>query len=90
MTKIYVITSFLCATGVAVITAYSFLTHHSSSVADQNKAEALVKGIERRGTIADYKPRWKYSTVVGKRTSAKIVDKNVKVKLRLKRMFQLI
>ena len=82
MTRISVVSSWLCATGVVVLTSYCILTHFKNTPADQKKAAALVERISKRGTIPekDYKQRAKHSSAVNKKTLAKIVDKDVKLK----------
>ena len=82
MTRISVVSSWLCATGVVVVSSYCILTHFKNTPADQKKAAALVERISKRGTIPekDYKQRVKHSSAVNKTTEAKIVDKDVKLK----------
>ena len=81
MTRISVVSSWLCATGVVVVSSYCILTHFKNTPADQKKAAALVERINKRGTVseAEYgKQRAKHSSAVNKKTVAKIVDKDVK------------
>lgn len=78
MTRISVVSSWLCATGVVVVSSYCILTHFKNTPADQKKAAALVERISKRGTVAEYKQNVKHSSAVNKKTVAKIVDKDVK------------
>ena len=81
MTRISVVSSWLCATGVVVVSSYCILTHFKNTPADQKKAAALVERINKRGTVseAEYgKQRAKHSSAVNKKTVAKVVDKDVK------------
>ena len=84
MTRISVVSSWLCATGVVVVSSYCILTHFKNTPADQKKAAALVERINKRGTVseAEYgKQRAKHSSAVNKKTVAKIVGKDVKREL---------
>ena len=80
MTRISVVSSWLCATGVVVFSSYCILTHFKNTPADQKKAAALAERISKRGTISEseYKRRVKHSSAVNKKTVAKITDKDVK------------
>lgn len=81
MTRISVVSSWLCATGVVVVSSYCILTHFKNTPADQKKAAALVERINKRGTVSEAgygKQRAKHSSAVNKKTVAKIVDKDVK------------
>ena len=78
MTRMSVVSSWLCATGVVVVSSYCILTHFKNTPADQKKAAALAERIMKKGTIPEYKRNVKYSSAVNKKTVAKIVDKDVK------------
>ena len=78
MTRISVVSSWLCATGVVVVSSYCILTHFKNTPADQKKAAALAERISKRGTIAEYKNRVKYSSAIKKTTVAKVTDPDVK------------
>ena len=79
MTLIIVASSWLCATGVAVISSFFIMTHNNGTAADQKKAVQVASGISKRGTIREYKPTTKYSSAVKKTTTAKVVKKEIKV-----------
>ena len=78
MTLVSVTSSWLCATGVAVISSFCIMNHSNGTVADQKKAVQVAKRISKCGTISEYKPTKKYSSAVKKTTTAKVV-KEIKV-----------
>ena len=78
MTLLSVTSSWLCVTGVAVISSYCIMTHSNGTVADQKKAEKVASSISRLGTISEYKPTKRHSSAVKKTTTAKVV-KEIKV-----------
>ena len=80
MTRISVVSSWLCATGVVVFSSYCILTHFKNTPEDQKKAAALAERISKRGSVSEkgYKQRVKHSSAVNKKTVAKITDKDVK------------
>ena len=41
MTRISIVSSWLCSTGVAVISSYCILTHHQNTPVEQKKAAAV-------------------------------------------------
>ena len=53
MTRMSVVSSWLCATGVVVVSSYCILTHFKNTPADQKKAAALVERINKRGTVSE-------------------------------------
>ena len=73
MTLISVTSSWLCATGVAVIASYCILTHSNGTAGGQKKAEQVACRISKRGRIPEYKPTNRHSSVVRKTTAAKVV-----------------
>ncbi len=74
MTLVSVTSSWLCATGVAVISSFCIMTHSNNvTAADQKKAERVASSISRRGTVSEYKPTKKHSSAVKKTTTAKVV-----------------
>ena len=80
MTLVSVISSWLCATGVAVISSFCITTHRNGNgaVAGQKKAVQVTKRISKCGTISEYKPTKKHSSAVKKTTTVKVV-KEIKV-----------
>lgn len=80
MTRISIATSWLCATGVAVIASYSILTHHKNTPKEQAQAAGVAKRISKQGTIPEYKNRFKHSSAVKKETVAKVTNPNVNIK----------
>ena len=80
MTRISIVSSWLCATGVVVFSSYCILTHFKNTQADQKKAAARAEHISKRGTISEkeFKRSVKHSSAVNKKTVAKIMDKDVK------------
>jgi len=78
MTLVSVTSSWLCATGVAIISSYCIMTHSNGTEADQKKAAQVASSISKRGTIREYKPTKKHSSAVKKTTTAKVV-KEIKV-----------
>ena len=78
MSRIAIVCSWLCATGVAVIAVYTILVKNRPG--DPKRAERIAEHISRRGTDPEYKSRGKHSSAVKKTTSAKVTEKDVKVK----------
>ena len=73
MTLVSVTSSWLCATGVAVISSYCLMTHSNGTAADQKKAAQVASSISKRGTVPEYKPTKRHSSAVKKTTTAKVV-----------------
>ena len=48
MTRISIVSSWLCSTGVAVISSYCILTHHQNTPVEQKKAAADAARIHTR------------------------------------------
>ena len=71
MTLVSVTSSWLCATGVAVISSYCILTH-GGAAGNQKRAEQVACRISSRGTIPEYKSTNKHSSAVKKTTTAKV------------------
>ena len=71
MTLVKVISSWLCATGVAVISSYCILTH-GGAAGNQKKAEQVACRISKSGTIPEYKSTNRHSSAVKKTTTAKV------------------
>ena len=61
MTLVSVTSSWLCATGVAVISSYCLMTHSNGTAADQKKAAQVAYRVSRRGTIPEYKSTNRHS-----------------------------
>ena len=78
MTLISVTSSWLCATGVAVISSYCILTHGNVAAGDHKKAEQVACRVSKRGRIPEYKPTNGHSSAIRKMTTAKVV-KEVKI-----------
>lgn len=72
MTLVSVTSSWLCATGVAVIASYFILTHGNGAATGQRKAERVACRVSKSGTIAEFKPSTRHSSAVKKTTSAKV------------------
>ena len=79
MTRISIVSSWLCSTGVAVISSYCILTHHANTPAEQKKAAEVATRIAKRGLIPEYKPTNRHSSAVRKTTVARVTAKDVKV-----------
>ena len=79
MTLVSVTSSWLCATGVAVISSFCIMTHNNGTAADQKRAVQVARRVSERGTVSEYKPTKKYSSAVKKTTTAKVVKKEIKV-----------
>ena len=79
MTLVSVTSSWLCATGVAVISSFCIMTHSNGTAADQKRAVQVARRVSERGTVSEYKPTKKYSSAVKKTTTAKVVKKEIKV-----------
>lgn len=80
MTLVSVTSSWLCATGVAVISSYCILTHNNGTATDQKKAEQVAYRVSKRDTISEYKPKNRHSSAVKKTTTAKVaVAKEIKI-----------
>ena len=71
MTLVSVTSSWLCATGVAVISSYCILTH-GGATGNQKKAEQVACRVSKSGTIPEYKPTNRHSSAVKKMTTAKV------------------
>ena len=78
MTLVSVTSSWLCATGVAVISSFCIMTHNNGTAADQKRAVQVARRVSERGTVSEYKPTKKYSSAVKKTTTAKVV-KEIKI-----------
>ena len=78
MTLVSVTSSWLCATGVAVISSYCLMTHSSGTAADQRKAVQVASSISKSGTIPEYKPANRHSSAIKKTTTA-AVAKEIKL-----------
>ena len=72
MTLVSVTSSWLCATGVAVIASYCILTHGPNATGSQKRAEWVAHRISKSGTIPDYKPTTRHSSAVKKTTTTKV------------------
>ena len=77
MTVISITSSWLCATGVAIIASYCILTHNGT-VNGKSKAEQVASRICKDGTTSEYKSKNRHSSAVTKTTKAK-VEKEIKV-----------
>ena len=78
VTLVSIVSSWLCATGVAVISSYCIMTHSNGTVADQKKVAQIAKRISKRGTVPEYKSTNRHSSAVKKTTTAKVV-KEIKI-----------
>ena len=78
MTLVSVTSSWLCATGVAVISSYCLMTHSNGTAADQKRAVQVASSISKRGTIPEYKPANRHSSAIKKTTKA-TVAKEIKL-----------
>jgi len=78
MTLISVTSSWLCATGVAVISSYCILTHNNGTATDRARAEQVACRVSQRGTVTEYKPTNRHSSAVKKATTARVV-KEIKI-----------
>ena len=72
-TLVSIVSSWLCATGVAVISSYCITTHSNGTVANQKKAVQVANRISKRGTVSEYKPTNRHSSAVKKTTTAAVV-----------------
>ena len=72
MTLVSVTSSWLCATGVAVISSYCIMTHSHGTAADQRKAVQVASSISKSGTIPEYKPATRHSSAIKKTTTASV------------------
>jgi len=78
MTLISVTSSWLCATGVAVISSYCILTHNNGTATDRARAEQVACRVSQRGTVTEYKPTNRHSSAVKKATTARVM-KEIKI-----------
>lgn len=69
MTLISIACTWLCATGVAVISHYNMVT---SCHNDNAKPAQIAKRISQKGTIPEYKPKSIHSSACKKTTAAKV------------------
>ena len=74
MTLIKVTSSWLCATGVAIISSYCILTHNNGKADGQKKAEQVARRISKSGTVPEYKSASRHSSAVKKTTTAKVAQ----------------
>ena len=72
-TLVSIVSSWLCATGVAVISSYCITTHSNGTAANQKKAVQVANRISKRGTVSEYKPTNRHSSAVKKTTTAAVV-----------------
>ena len=70
MTLVSVTSSWLCATGVAVISSYCILTNGTAG--DRKKAEQVACSVSKRGTVSEYKSTNRHSSAIKKTTTAKV------------------
>ena len=73
VTLLSIVTSWLCATGVAVISSYCIITHNNRTAGGQKKAAQVASRISKRGTIPEYKSTKRHSSAVKKTTTATVV-----------------
>lgn len=78
MTLISTVSSWLCATGVAVVASYSFLTSHPDTPNGQKQAAKVAARISKQQTIRNYRPNNRHSSVIRKTTTAKVTQKDFK------------
>lgn len=84
MTKILfgIVNSWLFATSVIAISTYFVATGLEDTPADREKAARIASRISARGTISEYKPKNRHSSVIKKKTKVKVkavkADKPVK------------
>ena len=78
MTLVSVTSSWLCATGVAVISSYCIITHNNNTVGSREKAAEVANRISKRGMVPEYKSTKRHSSAVKKTTTAKVV-KEIKI-----------
>ena len=79
-TLVSVVSSWLCATGVAVISSYYIITHNNNTVGGREKAAEVANRISKRGTVPEYKSTKRHSSAVKKATTAKVVKEIKKPK----------
>ena len=72
MTLVSVTSSWLCATGVAVISSFCIMTHNNGTAADQKRAVQVARRVSECGTFSEYKPTNRHSSAVKKTTTAKV------------------
>ncbi len=77
MTMLSITSTWLCVTGVAVVSSYCILANCQSKTGGQ-KAAQVASGIAKRGTIPQYKSTNRHSSALKKTTTAKVV-KEVKL-----------
>jgi len=77
MTLISVLSSWLCATGAAVLVNYYIPTSFQDTPKEQKKAAGVAARISKRGTIPEYKPKSRHSSAIKKTTAAKVIKKEV-------------
>ena len=80
MTLLSFTSSWLCATGVAIVASYLIMTHYQCAERNRIKAAQVATRISRRGTIAEFKPTTRHSSAIKKATKASVVKvKEVKL-----------
>jgi len=71
-TLISVTRTWICATGVALVSSYGIMTHFQNTPEGQKRATQVASGMSKRGTIPEYKPTNKHSSAVKKTTIAQV------------------
>ena len=72
LTLVNVTSSWICATGVAIISSYCIMTHNKGGATDQKKAAQVAYRVSKRGTIPEYKPTNRHSSAIKKTTTATV------------------
>ena len=71
-TIISVVSTFVCATGVAIVSHYCIKTNHQNTASDQKKAAEVAAKICKCKTIPEYKAKNRHSSAVKQTTTAKV------------------
>lgn len=72
MTLISTVSTWVCATGVAIVASYCTMTSHQKTPAGQKRAAEVAARIAKDGTISEYKSKNRHSSAISKTTKAKV------------------
>lgn len=78
MILIHVLSSWLCATGVAVVVGYNIVTRQADTPQERQRAVEVAKRISKEGTNSNFKANKRHSSAIRKTTTATVAQRVVK------------
>lgn len=78
MILIHILSSWLCATGVAVVVGYNIMARQADTPQERQRAVEVAKRISKNGTTSNFKAKKRHSSAIRKMTTATVVQKAVK------------